>query len=90
MTVPAMPLYYLLRIDNMNRKDYELIAANLKQYVDADNANRTHLASAGFEPTTPDRSREQRTRLICRDMAAALQLDNQEFDSIKFFKACGL
>jgi len=23
-------------------------------------------------------------------MAAALQLDNQEFDSIKFFKACGL
>ena len=74
----------------MTRKDYELIARTLKRYVDADTANREHQASAGFEPTTPDRSREQRTILICQDMAKALQSDNPKFNPETFMKACGL
>lgn len=74
----------------MTRKDYEIIAAVLKQYTDADNANWTHLESAGFEPSAKDRAMLQRTRLIVRDLSAALQQDNPRFNQDTFLKACGL
>ena len=74
----------------MTRKDYELLAAVLKRYTDADNANWTHLESAGFEPPEKDRAMLQRTRLIVRDISAALQQDNPRFNHETFLKACGL
>lgn len=74
----------------MTRKDYELLAAVLKQYTDADNANWAHLESAGFEPPEKDRAMLQRTRLIVRDIADALANDNARFNRETFYKACGL
>jgi hypothetical protein len=74
----------------MTRKDYELLAAVLKRYTDADNANWTHLESAGFEPPTKDRAMLQRTVLIIRDISVALHLDNPKFNANTFLKACGL
>ena len=74
----------------MTRKDYELIAAVLKRYTEADNSNCTHLESAGFEPPTKDRAMLQRTVLIIRDISVALQLDNPKFNANTFLKACGL
>lgn len=74
----------------MTRKDYELLAAVLKPYIDADNANCTHLTSAGFYPSAKDLGMSQRTRLIVRDISAALANDNQKFNPDIFLKACGL
>jgi hypothetical protein len=74
----------------MTRKDYELLSAVLKQYTAADNANWTHLESAGFEPPEKDRAMLQRTRLIVRDISSALANDNPRFNPDTFLKACGL
>jgi hypothetical protein len=74
----------------MTRKDYELLAAVLKRYTDADNTNEEHLKSAGFETPHADRARLSRTRLIMRDIATALEADNPHFNRITFYKACGL
>ena len=74
----------------MTRKDYELIAVVLKRYTAADDANWTHLESAGFEPSAKDRAMLQRTRLIVRDISAALANDNPRFNPDTFLKACGL
>ena len=74
----------------MTRKDYELIAAVLKRYADADNANEEHLKRAGFETPLADRARSSRTRLIIRDIATALQQDNPRFNLETFYKASGI
>lgn len=74
----------------MSRKDYELLAAVLKRYTDADSANEEHLKSAGFETPHVDRARDNRTRLIIRDIADALANDNPRFNRETFYKASGL
>lgn len=74
----------------MTRKDYELLAAVLKRYTDADNANYQHLESAGFEPPEKDRARASRTRLIVKSIADALANDNPRFNRETFYKASGL
>lgn len=74
----------------MTRKDYELLATVLKRYTDSDNDNWTHLESAGLEPPEKDRAMLQRTRLIVRDISAALANDNPKFNPNTFLKACGL
>ena len=74
----------------MTRKDYEMLAAVLKRYTDADNANWTHLESAGFVPSTKDRAMLQRTRLIVKSIADALANDNPRFNRETFYKASGL
>ena len=90
MTMPAAPLFFQLEYDTMTRKDYELIAAVLKRYTAADDANWTHLESVGFEPPEKDRAMLQRTRLIVRDIADALANDNARFNRETFLKASGL
>lgn len=74
----------------MTRKDYELLAAVFRRYTEADNANWTHLESAGFELPTKDRAMLQRTVLIIRDISVALHIDNPKFNPVTFLKACGL
>jgi hypothetical protein len=74
----------------MTRKDYELIAAVLKRYADADNAHIEHMKETDFEPSDTDRARSSRTRLIMRDIATALETENPHFNRITFYKACGL
>jgi len=74
----------------MTRKDYELLAAVLKRYADADNTNEEHLKSAGLETPHADRARSSRTRLIIRDIADALASDNARFNPETFYKSAGI
>jgi hypothetical protein len=74
----------------MTRKDYEMIAAVLKRYTDADNAHIEHMKETDFEPSDTDRARSSRTRLIVRDIADALASDNARFNRETFYKASGL
>ena len=74
----------------MTRKDYELIAAVFKAFVDADNANITHIRSAGLEPEEKDWTRFARTLLVADRMASALEQDNPRFNRATFKKACGI
>lgn len=74
----------------MTRKDYELIAAVFKAFIDADNANIEHIRSAGLEPTEKDWTRASRTALIATRMNDALWNDSPRFNREVFKKACGL
>jgi hypothetical protein len=74
----------------MTRKDYEMIAAVFKAFVDADNANIEHIRSAGLEPEEKDWTRFGRTLLIAARMNDALWNDNPKFNREIFKKACGI
>lgn len=74
----------------MTRKDYELLAAALKRYIDTDKAHVAHMAETDFETSAADRARLSRTRLIVRDIADALASDNARFNRETFYKAAGL
>lgn len=74
----------------MTRKDYELIAAVLKRYTDADNAHIEHMKETDFEPSDTDRARSIRTRLVIKSIADALANDNARFNRETFYKASGL
>lgn len=74
----------------MTRKDYELIAAVFKAFVDADNANIEHIRSAALEPEEKDWTRFARTLLVADRMASALEQDNPKFNRATFKKACGI
>lgn len=74
----------------MTRKDYELLAQVLRRYTDTDNAHIKHMEETDFEPSDTDRARSSRTRLIIRDIATALEIDNPRFNPETFLKACGL
>ena len=74
----------------MTRKDYELLTAVLKRYTDTDNAHIEHMKETDFEPSDTDRARASRTRLIIRDIADELALDNPRFNRETFYKAAGL
>lgn len=74
----------------MTRKDYELLAQVLKRYTDTDNAHIEHMKETDFEPSDTDRARASRTRLIIRDIADELALDNARFNRETFYKAAGL
>lgn len=58
----------------MTRKDYELIAAALKDARLPD----------------PSSQHAIQHELCCKDVAYALQSDNPRFDRTRFLKACGL
>lgn len=74
----------------MTRKDYELIAAVFKAFIDADTANIEHIRSARLEPEEKDWTRTARTMLIATRMNDTLWNDNPKFNREIFKKACGL
>lgn len=74
----------------MTRKDYELIAAEIKKYADCDHDHFARLDAAGFEPDPTHRARYSRLTLLANSIAARLAQDNQRFDRNTFINACGL
>ena len=74
----------------MNRKDYELIAAEFKRYADCDHDHFARLDAAGFEPEAQHRARYSRLLLLANSLAVRLAQDNPRFNRYSFINACGL
>jgi hypothetical protein len=73
----------------MTRKDYKLLAAVLKEYVDADKLAKQNHKTDRNHAITSDLM-NYRLRGIVDSISYALQQDNPRFDRLEFIRACGI
>jgi hypothetical protein len=74
----------------MTRKDYELIAAVFKSFIDVDREVIELMHRQHGEAQPRDFTRLSRTMLVADRMASELEQDNTRFNRATFKKACGL